>query len=159
MDEEDRCVNDVAVKVTGRILCDGAFVFVDPLDPSMRPAIAEWDARGVGLTFSGHDQGALSVWAGDSFMVQVAANMLGIDEKSKRAYDEGCDAVGEILNMIAGNLLTAMYGTEPVFDLGLPRRLAKEQLSDEIEQRDCVWFEAEGEPVLFTFMLSKTENA
>jgi hypothetical protein len=79
--------------------------------------------------------------------------MLGIDETEESARDKGFDALKELLNMIVGNLLTELYGAEPIFELGLPRESGAGELHTELTERACVWFDAEGEPVLFTFCL------
>lgn len=153
MGSRETNVIDCAAAVAGRILCDGAFVFADPLPAESTPDIGGWEAIGVELTFAGAESGAVSVWAGRRFISRVAANMLGADEGGERAREEGVDALGELLNMIVGNLLTELYGTEPLFNLGLPREAKRNRLASDLSERECIWFEAEGEPVLFTVQL------
>ena len=75
--------------------------------------------------------------------------MLGIDENASDAATKGIDAVKELLNMIVGNFLTASFGEDAIFDLGLPRILAPETLSSACRRSEAIWFRAENNPVLF----------
>lgn len=142
-------------EVIGRILSESAFIFADPLDESDRPEIVPWEAQGVSLSFSGFRTGSLALWAEDAFLRSAAANMLGVDEDSEKAVKKGMDALKEILNIIVGNLLTTLYGSEPVFDLGIPEKLTRETLHDTYNEENVLWFEAEGNRVLF--ILNVTE--
>jgi len=138
-----------AEEVICRILSDSAFIFADPLENDDKPIIDEWRAQGVSLTFSGHCDGALSLWAEDDFLRGAAANMLGVDEDSEKATEKGLDALKEILNIIVGNLLTTVYGSDPVFDLGIPEKLQRETMKETYNEENVLWFEAEGNRVLF----------
>jgi CheY-specific phosphatase CheX len=51
----------------------------------------------------------------------IAANFLGMDEDDPIVEEHGSDSLGEILNVICGHLLTALYGRDGVFDLSIPR--------------------------------------
>ncbi len=138
-----------AVEVINRILSESAFIFTDPMESEDYPDLEEWSAQGVSLQFSGYRSGALSLWAGEDFLRSAAANMLGIDEDSEKAGEKGMDALKEILNIIVGNLITAVFGSEPVFDLGIPSKLAPENITDDYAPDRAIWLEAEGNPVLF----------
>lgn len=137
-------------EVINHIMGECAFVFVDPLSDDDKPDIGSWEPRGVSLSFEGFKSGKISLWADDEFLVSTAANMLGIDEDNKEAAQKGMDSLKEVLNMILGNLLTTLFGTEPVFELGLPKVASKEQLLSELDTRACIWLESEMNPVLFT---------
>jgi len=137
------------VEVIGRILSESAFIFVDPIEEENIPAIDQWEPEGVSLSFSGYKSGMLSLCACDDFLRNAAANMLGIDEESDDAGVKGMDALKEILNIIVGNLLTALYGTEEEFDLGIPQKLSSESIITDYKKENAIWLEAEGNPVLF----------
>ncbi len=138
-----------ATKVISRILSESAFLFVDPLEDGNKPDLEIWKPKAVSLTFNGNKTGTVSLWAGDDFLVSAAANMLGIDEDSDDASEKGMDALKEILNIIVGNLLTTAYGTEPIFDLGIPERLSPETIKDVYSEDKAVWLETDENPVLF----------
>jgi len=142
-------VKEKAIEVISRILSESAFIFTDPLEEDEQPNVEEWDAEGVFLGFRGYCEGKIYMWAGKEFLRYAAANMLGIDEESDEASEKGMDALKEILNIIVGNLLTTVYGPEPVFDLGIPGRLSPEEIRDGFNDENAIWLQAEGNPVLF----------
>ena len=142
-------IKEKALEVISRILSESAFIFTDPLEEDDQPIIEEWGAEGVFLSFSGHSPGKISMWADKEFLRYTAANMLGIDEESDEASEKGIDALKEILNIIVGNLLTTVYGPEPVFDLGIPEKFAHESIKNEFSVENAIWLQAEGNPVLF----------
>ena len=150
---QDGELKDKAVEVIGRILSESAFIFTDPLDEAETPDRVAWDAQGVALEFSGHCRGRVSLWAGSEFLRYAAANMLGVDEESAEAEQKGMDALKEILNIVVGNLLTAVYGADPVFDLGIPRMLGGEKLQTDAAEENTIWLQAEGNPVMFVMEL------
>ncbi len=138
-----------AVEVIGRVLSESAFIFTDPIEEDKKPDVNEWDVKGVSLSFSGHCNGRLSMWAGNEFLRCAAANMLGLDEDSDSVREKIIDALKEILNIIVGNLLTEVYGTEPIFDLSIPEKLSNESVKIDYDPEKAIWLEAEGNPVLF----------
>jgi CheY-specific phosphatase CheX len=137
-----------ALATIRRILEEGVFIFTDHLEKDERPDADQWRARGVALDFAGPCTGALRMWAGEEFLRFAAANMLGVDEDSADAQEKGMDALKEILNMIVGNFLTALYGDKPVFDLGLPREIDAAALPADCADAGAIWLGAEGNPVL-----------
>lgn len=137
------------MEVISRILEDAAFVFTDAILEDDIPAPDTWEASGVGLDFSGEQCGQMRMWASDGFAACVAANMLGIPEDDSAAAEKGIDALKESLNIIVGNYLTSFYGEEPIFDLGLPTPLDKEQLNDDMRNGEAVWLSADDHPIMF----------
>lgn len=142
-------IREKATEVISRILSESAFIFCDPLDEENRPDISAWEAVGVSLEFSGHAAGALIMYAGRDFLRSAAANMLGIDDNGSYAAEKGIDALKEILNIIVGNLLTTVYGTDPIFDLSIPQALETGSILQKYTTESAVWLTAEGEPLLF----------
>jgi CheY-specific phosphatase CheX len=80
-------------------------------------------ARGVRVTFAGPLAGAVTVRVSDDVAATLAANMLGVD-----VVDGGDplvrDALGEMANVICGNVLPELAGRAAVFHLGAPQSLA-----------------------------------
>jgi len=137
------------MEVISRILEDAAFVFTDVISDNSIPTAGEWEAAGVGLDFSGEQCGQMRMWASDGFTACVAANMLGVAEDDPAAAEKGLDALKESLNIIVGNYLTTFFGEEPIFDLGLPTPLAKEQLDADMNNPEAVWLSADDHPIMF----------
>lgn len=142
-----------AESVITDILGNGAFIFADPLPDKDRPDIAKWDAMGVSLSFTGPHNGILSLWTQVAFLRSLSSNMLGIEDGTGIPIAQLVDALKEILNMIVGNLLTEIYSSDPVFDLGLPQLQPRQSLAQSISSGVPVWFSAEGEPILFIFSI------
>ncbi|MBN2171605.1 MAG: chemotaxis protein CheX [Candidatus Krumholzibacteriota bacterium] len=73
----------------------------------------------VHLDFTGPFAGTLELRFYGDLLPELAANMLG--EEEPPPFQEQLDALGEVTNVICGNLLPAIAGREQVFDLCEPR--------------------------------------
>lgn len=146
-------IHEILSRVVPHILEGAAFVFTDDLPPEQRPPTSEWSAQGVRLTFEGPISGDLRLWAEKSFMIVLAANMLGIEPDDENAEAKAEDALKETLNMIVGTFLTDAYGNEPVFHLGIPESIDATLLSESVADPLNVWLNAEDHPVLFSLHL------
>lgn len=147
-------INVTTLQVVGRVLEETAYLFTDEIEESAIPDITNWEAEGVKLHFTEHNGtrlGAVHLWVTKGFATLAASNMLGVEEDDPLASQKGMDALREILNVILGNLLTEVYGEEPVFDINLPTDLATESISDDFDAEYSVWLEAEDNPVYFVF--------
>ena len=73
------------------------------------------------VAFTGPRTGTLDVAVSEGVAVALAANMLGLDPEAVRA-DERLrrDAVGELANVVCGNVLPLVAGREAGFHLGAP---------------------------------------
>src|SRR5205814_545845 len=71
------------------------------------------------VEFRGPFDGRLEVGVSDRLLPAVAASMLGQDEPPPAAEQQ--DALRELANVICGNLLPRLAGSEPVFLLDAPR--------------------------------------
>ena len=81
----------------------------------------------VVVAFEGPSTGALTVAVSDDVAVSedvavaLAANMLGLDPETVRAEHRWRhDAVGELANVVCGNVLPLVAGREAVFHLAAP---------------------------------------
>ena len=70
------------------------------------------------VRFHGGAEGFLEVRASRGLMITAAANMLGDDNLV--SHEMGVDALGEVANVICGNVLPQIAGTEGVFRLDAP---------------------------------------
>lgn len=73
---------------------------------------------GVAVAFRGPLAGRVTVHVTDDVLRVIGANMLG--EMDDPAPEVLRDALGEVANVIAGNVLPAVAGREKVFDLAAP---------------------------------------
>lgn len=70
--------------------------------------------------FTGPQQGQVRLLVPARLMSPLATNMMGL-EASEATADQQRDALGEVLNVICGNLLPAMAGSEAVFKVLAPQ--------------------------------------
>ena len=117
--------SELLMEVAGQTLEQLAFIFSFPDD--MEPdAIWEAETTGCHVTFSGPSQGDLLLIISNAAMPELASNMLGLDEEETPPEDQQKDALKEALNVICGNLLPKIGGTEAVFDIQAPEILEAE---------------------------------
>jgi hypothetical protein len=144
----EKKIDAITSTVISRIVGDAAFMFTDPLDPSARPALSGWEVLGVRLSFSGDVSGEFRFWAPVAFSSTVASNMLGLDASDHIPDEKRKDALKEIVNIIVGNFLTDMFGTDVVATLGLPKLIDQSSLPADYGSADALWLAIEGDPVL-----------
>ncbi len=112
-----------------RIFEDAAFALVDPPDETTRQERHFGVELSAVVAFNGEFSGLLVITIPQELARSFAANMLGIEEDDPAAALKSDDAVGEILNMICGNLLPAVAGTGPEFDIGAPYEISSFDLA------------------------------
>ena len=135
-------------KVAVRILEEAAFLFSDDLAPADRPDHT-WGPVGASLEYEGiEDSGHIQVWADEAMVRSLASNMLGLDEDDPESAAHIADALKELLNMILGNVLTEVWGTEPIFHLSIPIQLDSSDWDPRSASRG-LWLSVEGHPVVF----------
>ena len=107
-----------------QLFCSGAQAFEDlaflmPM-PSEHTAAPEGGyAAAAAVHFRGPMDGRLVLAVSPDLLPALAANMLGEDEPP--APEQQQDALGEMANVLCGNLLPAVAGVEKVFRLDAPR--------------------------------------
>ncbi len=144
MDEERKQVISDALL---NILEDTAFVFAEPAEDGYSDILSK--CRGVKILYSGDTNGKIILCGEESFMSFVAANMLGLDESEESAVEKGLDAFKEMLNIMAGNVITTLYGDEPIYDLEIPEEITEQEKKEAIENNEALWFDAEGKKIAF----------
>jgi CheY-specific phosphatase CheX len=75
------------------------------------------------VRFRGPRSGALEIEVAGDFLLELASNMLGGEEAS--SPEILVDALGEVANVICGNVLPSLAGPEAVFDLSAPESALK----------------------------------
>lgn len=109
---------DLLAQALGRTLEEAAFVFAEPTED---PPPFDDDVIAARLAYSGAHAGELLLASPHALAATLAANLLGEDEGGASVTGDDLDAVGEILNMIAGSLVVELFGPEAGCKLGLPR--------------------------------------
>ena len=72
------------------------------------------------ISYEGPSRGALRLRCTREFAQLLAGNLLGIDPQDQEDDEVGEDAVKEFMNIVCGQLVTALHGTEDIFNLTIP---------------------------------------
>jgi CheY-specific phosphatase CheX len=137
------------------VLQDFAFMFAEPPEddaPPMEPCIA------VNMQFHGPISGAALLAVPVSLASELAANVLGVDPDEGESPEVALDAVKELLNVTTGNLVTALAGEDPIFDLSIPERVPFDHATwaAQCAQPGTFVLLVEDRPLLFSVSLQST---
>lgn len=96
-----------------------AYMFAEPYEiaappPSPGPCLM------AEMSYVGPISGTLTMVIPESLCPAIAANALGLDPDEDDVTAGAHDAIKELLNITCGQMLTALAGEEPVFDLTIP---------------------------------------
>ena len=110
--------------IFSEVLANLAFMFTDDEGVDSRPDDT-WLETTIG--YRGHSSGELTFRCTRRFTRLLAANLLGVDAEAE-STDEADDAAKEFMNIVCGQLVTALHGSDDVFNLTIPqiRRLDEE---------------------------------
>jgi len=131
-----------------RVLEDASFVFTDELAPEERPPAETWDAEGVSIEFKGEKTGRIRLWSDKGFGAMLATNMLGIDSSDPAINEKGADALREMVNIIAGNAMTELFGDTAVYELSIPVEADVALRAADCIRSDAVWLTAEDKKIV-----------
>ena len=95
--------------------------------PSEKNEMLTPDATVASVPFSGPFSGRLTIKIDTSPVLELVANMLGIDENEIDS-EQKSDAIKETLNILCGNLLPEIAGNQEIFHIKTPRIISKEEL-------------------------------
>jgi CheY-specific phosphatase CheX len=107
----------VLVGATQSALEKTAFLFAEPGAPADSADAAAHDAVFATVAFSGSHHGAFSIAFPETLLPVLAVNVLGEEEVPDSATQR--DALGELANIICGNILPAL-NPEGKYSLGPP---------------------------------------
>jgi hypothetical protein len=99
-------------------LANLAFMFVD--DEQVDPDPHE-DWFQTTIRYKGPGSGQLGLICPRSFTTALAANLLGVNPEDRQANSKAIDAVKELMNILCGQLVTQVYGSDVLFNLSIPR--------------------------------------
>ena len=115
-------LDDMLITVAAETFETLALMFLMPEDEA-----GEFDqmpTKTVSVAFTGPFTGTLFLAVSETMLPELAGNMLGLsDDGAGPDLDHQHDALKEVINVICGNLLPAMAGTEPVFEVCAPQLL------------------------------------
>lgn len=100
------------------VLANLAFMFTDEdiIEPDPGHVWLE-----TTITYQGPKEGTLRFRCPRDFASLLAANLLGIDPEDQDAATQCEDAVKEFMNIVCGQLVTALHGEDDVYNLSIPR--------------------------------------
>ena len=105
------------------------------------------------VSFEGPSKGAVGLVVPWSLALELAASILGMDP-AELGESAGEDAVRELTNIMCGEMLPLLFGTEPVFDLSVPHmRRVKGSEVDIDPPVESVGLMVEDEPVTATLRI------
>jgi len=124
MNEEAK---EILTTVTIETLKHLAFIFLSPEEENsgLMP-----EAMSVGIFFSGPISGRLVLKMSPLVVLELTANMLGIDE-DRVTTEQQYDAMKETINVICGNLLPAIGGNQTIFHIDVPEIVGNENNIEE----------------------------
>lgn len=103
--------------IFSEVLANLAFMFTDD-EPSVISSGEVWIETTIG--YCGPAQGTLTLLCTRDFARLLAANLLGIDPEDEAADAKAHDAAKEFMNIVCGQLVTTLHGTQHVFDISIP---------------------------------------
>ena len=154
----DEKTSAAAAQALQEVLERQAFLFADPADGGEE---AGGPLLSASLRFAGARAGGLAFAAPMALAREIAAGILGCDAGDPMAEERAGDACKEILNIACGQTLTSLFGTEPVFDLGVPqaRLLSPEEAADWAAAPGVQAFSVEGTPLFLRLDLDAAGGA
>jgi CheY-specific phosphatase CheX len=135
--------------------------FMLPLPPE-EPLPAPAKGILVQIDFNGPVHGTIQLYAGSELAGMVAANVMGLEPDDQDAQTKSTDAVKELVNIIAGILLTKLAcSPADIFNLTVPR--ADEQPDSQsweqyIMQDDVTVLEVDGFPLAIRLLTTTSAD-
>jgi two-component system chemotaxis response regulator CheY len=111
------------------------------------------------MTFSGAVAGALTIAAPQDLCLEMAANILGVETDDENAVEREADALGEVLNMTAGHIVTGIEGDAST-NLSPPviTRMDAEDWRLMLAAPGTLLYAVEGHPVLLSLGLRRSRT-
>lgn len=148
-------LHEIATEVLEKI----AFMFAEPVDGAVLAA-PEGPVVKASICFGGPMRGRIELLAALAMGQELASNMLGV-EPAAVSERQARDAMGELLNVLCGQLLTRLAGTEPVFELHPPEAslVAAADWLTMLEQEDVLALMIDERPVLLRALVTHSDDA
>jgi chemotaxis protein CheY-P-specific phosphatase CheC len=112
-------MKDILINKSAEVLERWGLFLVDRAEDSLAIFESNLPFYLAELKFKGCVEGTYQVLSQKNFAEILVSNLLG--EQNNEDQDQTIkDALGELVNVLSGNLLTEQYGDEEVFDLTPP---------------------------------------
>ena len=133
-----------------------AFLFCDEADKDELPS----DSRShlmVKISFRGPVVGTLMVTVPHEVCSDLAINVMGLDDDEQVDDEQARDALKELANVTCGHMLTAIAGSEPVFDLTVPQivEIDESEWKRVLAHKDSLAFLIDENPVLMRLRIDE----
>ncbi len=147
--------NDTLIRVADDVFEHFAFMFVDDSDAGEPDAYVRDFVQST-LKFTGPREGIISIAVTDEMRLELAANVLGMDVEDEAVIEQADDSVKELLNVLSGHVLPAVFGEEKIFDLAAPdlKQIGREKWNSMRNSPDTVELVVDDLPVLIHFSLT-----
>ena len=110
---------ETLARIFSDVLADLAFMFTDEEDIACESLQDPWLETTIG--YEGVEaSGMLRLRCTRRFTQLLSINLLGADPDVTPSETQSNDAVREFMNIVCGQLVTAIHGTSAVFDLTIP---------------------------------------
>ncbi|MFH1420197.1 MAG: chemotaxis protein CheX [Planctomycetota bacterium] len=103
--------------IFSEVLANLAFMFTEDEQAEPSPGDLWFETT---ISYTGPHAGTLRLHCPAPFAKLLAANLLGVELNEDDGFDEAEDAVKEFMNIVCGQLVTAMHGCDDVFNLTIP---------------------------------------
>lgn len=120
--------------IFSEVLANLAFMFDDGDDDQETLPGTVW--LQTTIRYSGAAAGTLVFRCSRDFAALLAANLLGVDPDTENASAQSEDATKEFMNIVCGQLVTALHGTEEVFNLDIPEVVELTETPDPVTGSD-----------------------
>jgi CheY-specific phosphatase CheX len=107
------------------------------------------------MTFIGDMTGTLSLMVPEALGPVITANVLGMEPDDELVVARAMDTLKEVLNVTCGQVLIALAGERPIFDLSIPAvsRLDRAEWSSLVDDPETLGFLVDDNPVLLRLSL------
>ncbi len=157
---QNQTLKETLGSVICRVLEQAAFMFPEPADMEEGISFDEYEYNIARIAFEGDKSGEIILIVPVEFRAELAANMLGEEIEESDSKGKHADALREILNIIAGQLLTTLYGEKAIFNLMPPvvSELPQEEFFSLIEKNDYTCVISDEYPVISYCTLNEESN-
>jgi len=137
-----------------KVVCDimerTAFLFPEPVENPDDANFGNFQQVMATLKYSGEQDGEITLIVPVDLGIELAMNLLGEDVDESDPGDKPYDAIKEILNIIAGQILTDTYGEKAVFNLTAPQsvNLDHETFNAIVEKKDYALSLSDDYPII-----------
>jgi hypothetical protein len=128
------------------VLANLAFMFVSE-EGEDAPPVERWMETRVG--YRGPLAGELRLRCTPDFSRILTANLLGLDPDDGEVAHKSEDALKELMNVLCGQFVTAVYGPDGVFNVSIPTVAVDVPPLDPASAKDDAWtcVFVDGQPV------------